>query len=71
MFQKVSTIFFLLTISLTFTGQLNIDTIFNNYKHELDSFPNNFYLSVALVNKQEVYHIGFKKENDSIFKCRT
>ena len=68
MFQKVSTIFFLLTISLTFTGQLNIDTIFNNYKHELDSFPNNFYLSVALINKQEVYHIGFKKENDSIFK---
>ena len=68
MFQKVSTIFFLLTISLTFTGQLNIDTIFNNYKHELDSFPNNFYLSVALVNKQDVYHIGFKKENDSIFK---
>ena len=64
MFQKVSTIFFLLTICLNFTAQLNIDSIFNNYKHELDSFPNNFYLSVALIKKNKVYHIGFKKEND-------
>lgn len=68
MFQKVSTIYFLLTICLNFTAQLNIDSIFNNYKHELDSFPNNFYLSVALIKKNKVYHIGFKKENDSIYK---
>ncbi len=69
MFQKVSTIFFLLTISLNFTAQFNIDSIFNNYKYKLDSFPNNFYLSVAIVNKQELYHIGFKKLNDSVYRC--
>ena len=69
MFQKVFTTILLVTISLNCTSQLNIDTIFNDYKHELDSFPNNFYLATALIKDGQVYHIGFKKQNDSIYKA--
>lgn len=49
-------------------SQENRDSLIKVVKSKIDSMPNGFAISVALLEEGEVYHIGFiKKENQLVF----
>jgi len=56
-----------IVVSLVSKGQVNKDSIFNSIKNKLTNFPNNFYLAIALIQKDKVYHLGFKKQQDTVY----
>ena len=56
-----------IVVSLVSKGQVNEDSIFNSIKNKLTDLPNNFYLAIALVQKDKVYHLGFKKQQDTVY----
>lgn len=62
-------LFFLLSaaffINLS-SAQENRDSLIQVVKNKIDSLPNGFAISVALLKNGEIYHIGFIKQDDEL-----
>jgi CubicO group peptidase (beta-lactamase class C family) len=63
---KYTLIIFTFFISSIGICQINFTSISNNVATKIDSFPNGFYISIALIKGDETHYLGLKKEDDSI-----
>ena len=64
--MKVFISILLFSISFNSTGQVIDDSIISSIAQRIDSMPNGFVLSIAILKDEEVNYIGLIKENDSI-----